>query len=490
MRDLHLTRTLSALVAAAHGCARPRATHALRATLLLPLCLAAACSARGEVRTQAARACLDAESGESAAHAALQRSQRGASATPNDANAWVTTGEVWLRVARTYARPELFSAADDCAERALGLEAHAPAALRLRAMSALNAHRFADARAIAQKLLDRDANDVLSWAITSDAELELGNLEAATEAVQQMLDREPGLAAYGRAAHLAWLRGERASAKRLYRAAIEAGRHLRDPEPRLWMLVQAAWVFWHEGDYAGARDGFALALKGLPEYAPALEGLGRAQLSAAASGSGRARADSASAGLAPGVQGQTPAPLGAAASAEVRGDRAGYVEAARTLERALAVHPLPETAWWLGDAYAALGDSTRAQAAYARVEALAERSDPRTLSLFYATQDRKHRAALRLAQRAYRERQDWYAKDALAFALYRNGKLREALPLARELLATSVPDARLLYHAGLILRAAGDAAVGGEAMRRALSINPRFDLRLTGALHDTTFASR
>jgi Flp pilus assembly protein TadD len=95
-----------------------------------------------------------------------------------------------------------------------------------------------------------------------------------------------------------------------------------------------------------------------------------------------------------------------------------------------------------------------------------------------------------LARRAYGERQDYYAKDALAFALYRNGELDQAKPLARELLSSGVPDARLLYHAGLILRDAGDAARGGEAMQRALALNPRFDLRLTGALHDTVMAAR
>jgi hypothetical protein len=51
-----------------------------------------------------------------------------------------------------------------------------------------------------------------------------------------------------------------------------------------------------------------------------------------------------------------------------------------------------------------------------------------------------------------------------------------------------VRDARLLYHAGMIFRAAGDAAEGGKLMREALSLNPRFDPPLTGESHDTTTA--
>ena len=437
--------------------------YSLCAVVWLGLCGLSACSARNSAPSGSSEhglvSCLAAESGEGPARQALRKAQQTASERAGDVNAWVATGDAWLRVARTHARPELFSAAQDCAERALGVDANAAPAMRLRALVMMNAHRFSEARAQARALLERDAADVLSWATLSDAELELGNLEAATEAVQQMLDRKPCLASYGRAAHLAWLKGDRVGSKRLYRAAIQAGQQLHDPEPRVWMLVQAAWVFWHEGDYAGAREGFGLALEQLPDYAPALEGLGRTLLSA---GAQRAGLDGA----------------------------AEYREAIRVLERALAQHALAETAWWLGDAYAAVGDSQRANAAYARVEALAERSDPRTLSLFYATQARKDRAALRLARNAHRERQDYYAKDALAFALYRNGELEQAAPLARELLASGVPDARLIYHAGLIMRDAGDAAHGGEALRRALSLNPRFDLRLTGALHDTVLATR
>jgi hypothetical protein len=45
------------------------------------------------------------------------------------------------------------------------------------------------------------------------------------------------------------------------------------------------------------------------------------------------------------------------------------------------------------------------------------------------------------------------------------------------------PDARLLYHAGLIERAAGDAEHGAQLIQRALELNPRFDPLLTGDAH-------
>jgi Flp pilus assembly protein TadD len=147
-----------------------------------------------------------------------------------------------------------------------------------------------------------------------------------------------------------------------------------------------------------------------------------------------------------------------------------------------------ETAWWLGDAYALAGDEPAASAAYARVVRDGARLDPRTLSLFYSSKAREPAQALRLARSAYAERQDAYSKDALAFALYRSGQPAEAARLAREAVALGTPDARLLYHAGLIERAAGDAVSGDALIERALRLNPRFDPLLTGAAHATITA--
>jgi tetratricopeptide (TPR) repeat protein len=363
------------------------------------------------------------------------------------ADDWVAAGHAWVRLARVQSQPGLYAQAQDCATSALERSPQDPGALRLRGMALLDAHQFSAARALALDLLARQPDDTLAWGMLSDAQLELGHVTEATDAAQQMLNRKPSLLSYGRAAHLRWLSGDRDGAKQLYQAAIAAGRQQPDREPRAWMTVQAAWVFWHEGDYKGAAAGFDLVLRQLPDYAPALEGRGRTALALA-----------------------------------------DYPGAIRWLGRALALHPLAETAWALGDAYSLAGDRRAADAAYARVLREAGQHDPRTLALFYATQAREPAEAVRLAERAYSERQDGYSKDALAFALFRSGELTRASRLSREVLALGVPDARLLYHAGLIARARGDAAVGGELIDRALRLNPRFDPLLTGDAHATITA--
>jgi tetratricopeptide (TPR) repeat protein len=362
--------------------------------------------------------------------------------------AWVSAGRDFVRIARNHAEPGYYVQAEACAREALARSPSESAALQLMGLVMLNEHRFREAQVLASDMLARHPEDALSWGTLSDAELELGHIDAAIAAAQQMMDEKPNLPSYGRAAHLRWLQGDREAAKRIYEKAVAAGREQKDREPRAWMIVQAAWLFWHEGDYAGAAAGFELALHTLPDYPPALEGRGRVALALA-----------------------------------------DYAGAIGWLSRALSAHPLIETAWWLGDAYQLAGNAPAARRLYERVTRDGARLDPRTLAQFYATKAREPREALRLARAAYAERQDIYSSDVLAFALYRNAALAEALPLARRAIALGTPDARLLFHAGLIEAAGGDKAQGRALMQRALALNPRFDPLLTGDLHGAFTAS-
>lgn len=364
---------------------------------------------------------------------------REAARTPDS---FVRQGSDYIRRARGSSLPELYRNAEACAAEALQLQPEFPQALRLRGLVLLNNHEFAKARDLAQRMLERDADDALTWGTKSDAELELGETSAAIESAQRMMDLKPNLPSYGRAAHLRWLQGDVAGAKRLYELAIASGTGQRDPEPRAWMIVQAAWLFWHEGDYAGAAAGFELARTSLPDYAPALEGLGRTELA--------------------------------------RGD---YASAARWLEQARKVRPSVETSGFLGDAYALQGYVKLAKPMYEEAERLGKQHDPRSLAAFYASHDREPEAALVAARAEYAQRKDVASKDVMAFALYRNDRLAEADQLAREVVATGTADARLLYHAGLIRTAAASDEAGRKAgrdlMADALRRNPGFDPILT-----------
>ncbi len=247
----------------------PHRILVLIALLLGPL---SACGEHPNVPSAAAPAsdyCLATQGDDALAKA--QAKAKGASGRGRAA-AWVAVGHELVRIARTRMAPELYRNVDACVERALQAAAGDVDALHLRGLVLMDAHQFAQARALAQQLIARDDDDVGAWGLLSDAALEQGSLDEATKAAQRMLDLKPSILSYGRAAHLRFLAGDVRGALELYSLAIASGRPLRDREPSAWMMVEAARVFLTEGDYAGAEAGFDDALRELPGYAPALAG--------------------------------------------------------------------------------------------------------------------------------------------------------------------------------------------------------------------------
>lgn len=414
-----------------------------RAATLGSVLLAAAlpaCSANPQSKTaqraplSAEALCLQAPDATRAPAPELTRAQQRARSTPALAAAWVATGHAFVQRARRIAAPELYRNVQGCAEAALARSPDDAAALQLETLVLLNDHRFAQARDRMRALLASRPDDAAAWQLRSDAELELGELDQAIESAQRMMDLKPNLQAYGRAAHLRWLQGDVAAARRLYELAIRAGRQHADPEPRAFMICQAALVFWHAGDYVGADAGFDLALAQLPDYPAAQEGKGRVALS--------------------------------------RGD---YPAAIRWLDKAHARTGLAETAWMLGDAYQLAGQHARAQEVHEQLVQSARRHDPRTLAAFFAAKNRDIPEAIRLARAELTQRADLYTKDVLAYALYRAGQLDEAARLSDEALAAGTQDARLLFHAGTIAAARGDRSRAAALTERALKLNPSFD---------------
>jgi tetratricopeptide (TPR) repeat protein len=85
--------------------------------------------------------------------------------------------------------------------------------------------------------------------------------------------------------------------------------------------------------------------------------------------------------------------------------------------------------------------------------------------------------ALELAQAEIQVRGDVYTYDALAWALYRNGKLAEAAESSRKALQFGTPEPAFYYHAGMIATALGNKTAAAQHLERALALNPHFDPR-------------
>ena len=127
------------------------------------------------------------------------------------------------------------------------------------------------------------------------------------------------------------------------------------------------------------------------------------------------------------------------------------------------------------------GREREAAAQYALVEKIARLGEAsgalysRQLALFYADHGLKAEEAYKAAAREYEARRDIYGADALAWTALKAGKLEEARAAITEALRLGTRDARLLYHAGMIARAAGDRGAARDYLGRALELNPQFD---------------
>jgi tetratricopeptide (TPR) repeat protein len=104
----------------------------------------------------------------------------------------------------------------------------------------------------------------------------------------------------------------------------------------------------------------------------------------------------------------------------------------------------------------------------------------RDLALFYADHDIKLDEALALARKEFEVRHDIYTWDALAWALYKNGKYQEANDAMEHALGPGTRDALLFFHAGMIAGRLGQKSQAKERLQAALNINPGFHVIYAG----------
>jgi tetratricopeptide (TPR) repeat protein len=156
-------------------------------------------------------------------------------------------------------------------------------------------------------------------------------------------------------------------------------------------------------------------------------------------------------------------------------------EAVNLYEKAVEVLPQPDALAALGDLYRLSGRADKADTEYGTVEVIAtlaklnQQIYNRLLALFYADHDIHVDEALQLAETELQVRKDVFGYDAYAWALFKSGRFREARLASDQALAQGTQDAKVLYHAGLISKALGDAGRARDELHRALALSPRFD---------------
>jgi len=368
--------------------------------------------------------------------AGIARAQEHLRSVPGDYVTWAALGSDYVERARVTADPTYYPKADGALRRSLTLRPTGnPAALVGLGALANARHEFATAGDLARRVLRIDPYSADAYGVLADAQTQLGNPLAATDAIQHMLDLRPGLAAYARASYDLEQQGRLGDAAALMRRALGDA---VDPADIAFCRYQLGELAWRTGRLDDAGTEYAAGQSADPSFLPLLGG--QARVAAA--------------------RGHTAAAL------------ADYAELT-------ARYPSPAYLMEYANLLRATGHPTRADQQLAVASA--------ALRLFRASggTDDLGAAQLALAQGHARQavlaaRREWSRRhfadvaDVLAWALHRSGANAEAISYARQANALGARNSGYLFHLGMIELSLGHSGDARRDLSAALALNPHF----------------
>ncbi|HKP12780.1 MAG TPA: tetratricopeptide repeat protein [Blastocatellia bacterium] len=306
----------------------------------------------------------------------------------------------------------------------------------VKASIALKLHRLADVENILA--MNSDLRDSAPGrTLQADVDFQRGRYEEAKQKLESLIRDDPTWDGLARMAHLKNKLGDADGAEQLY---AEAEDELTAKEMRhyAWVELQRGLLDLTRGRYEQARARYERAERAYSGYWMVAEH--RAELLAA--------------------QGR-------------------FDEAVSLYEQVIARLPRPEFQQALGELFLFMGEPEQAEphleaalAAYLESAGRGEVHYYHHLADFYADVRKDGREAVRWAREDLALRENVWTLAALGWALYRDGRLGEAVEAVAAALAAGVGDAHLLFKAAEIYKAAGKTGEGEMYGRKAAELNP------------------
>ena len=360
---------------------------------------------------------------------------------PDDVRSLTLLGLAYQQRARETGDASYYTKSEGVLEQALALAPGDLLATSGLGSLALARHDFEQALELGERARALSPSTARNYGVIGDALVELGRYREAFAAFDHMVELKPGLGSYARVSYGRELLGDVEGAVEAMELAVDAARG--SAEPAAWAMTQLGKIHFSVGSFEEAARWYERALSALPGYVFALDAMAHVEAA--------------------------------------RGD----IERAIELElQAVETHPLPQFVATLGDLYDVSGQDTQAREQRElmdAIEALLTENGVRTdleTAIYYADHDIRDAEALALAQRAHRERPSIQADDALAWALYRNGRCEEALAASKRALRLGTVDASMYFHRGMIERCLRNEAGAERWLTRALDTNPGFSVLL------------
>ncbi len=370
------------------------------------------------------------------------------STVPGDWHAWAQLGLVHVQLARATYDPAHYPLAQAALDKSLALhpQGNAAALTGLGALAGAR-HDFAGALTYARQAVAVDNYSADAYGVLTDAYVELGRYQQATDAVQRMLDLRPDTGSFGRASYLFELNGDLGQARSFMQRALD---YAGDPSDTTFALQHLGELAFNAGDLKTADAHFADGLAQQPGQAALL-----------------------------------------ADHAKVEAANGNLPAAITDLKAATATLPTVDHLVTLADALTAAGDPAGA----ARADDLVRVSDRLTaasagpttsaatdidLVLFYADHGPASLAVSK-GRALFAMRPSVSVETAYGWALHAAGRDQDALKHADQGLRLHTRDAKAYYYRGMIRLALGDKAGGRADLTEAITINPYFSLRYAPA---------
>lgn len=370
----------------------------------------------------------------------VTRFQQRLESNPDDEIAYAKLGLALLQRVRQNGDVSLYMRARQAFDESLQRDPKQIDAQVGQGVLALALHDFGQALEWAQQVQAINPWRSEAIGIMVDSYVELGRYDEAVSAAQQMVDLRPGLESYSRVSYMRELFGDVEGAIVAMKQAVEAG--MPGTESSLWTQVQLGHLYFNRGDLATAEAIYRSALDQNADYVHARAGLGRVQ--------------------------------------------AAMQDYARAIETYIQVTqrlPLPEYVIALGDLYEVTGQYKKAAEQRELVNVIQQLNATSgmnvdlELAYFDVEYGQDPAAALDRVQSAYEARPTIYAADAVAWALYKNGRFEEAEQFSQEARRLNTQDALLYYHASIISQALGDETTAEAHLMKTVEINPYFSIR-------------
>lgn len=366
--------------------------------------------------------------------------ERAVEADPVDVASWQALGIAYTQRAFEVGDPAFYALASRALDRAEALAPDHADTLLARGNLALALHDFLAARDYGQRARELRPHSTEVLGVLVDAEVELGNYEAAADHLQDMLDLRPSLPALARTSYLRELHGDMAGAVEAMQRAESAGSGSTFDVATISALLGD--LHFARGDLEAARGAYRRALDTSGDLVTGAVGLARVEAAT--------------------------------------GDIPGAIE---RLSGVVDRFPQPDAVILLADLHRRSGDEELARQQDALVRTIARLQEDAgqnvdlEFALFEADRGDHPDRALDLARKAFDARPaNVYAADTLAWALLRAGRAEEAVPLMEQALRLGTADAVLRYHAAEVWAAVGDTDRARAELAVVVDRNPWFSV--------------